>query len=68
MSNVIYKNIYNNYISSLYLQILSIVKSKEATIDILKKIFKWLCDYSSYLDYDKLFISLRRYTSKLINN
>ena len=66
MSNVIYKNIYNNYISSLYLHILSIVKSKEVTIDIFKKIFQWLCDNSSYLDYDKLFITLRRYTSKLI--
>ena len=68
MSNVIYKNIYNNYISSLYLHILSIVKSKEVTIDIFKKTFQWLCDNSSYLDYDKLFITLRRYTSKLINN
>ena len=68
MSNIIYKNIYTNYISNVYLHILSIVKSKEATIDIIRKIFQWFHDSSSYLEYDKLIITLRRYTNKLLNN
>lgn len=68
MENEIYKSIYNNFLSCVYLNILSLVKEKEVVLNIINKTVQWVVMLKLPLDVDKFIVRLKKYLYDLVDN
>lgn len=68
MENEIYEKIYNNFLSCLYFNLLSLVKEKEVVLNIISKTIQWVVMLKLPIDVEKFNRKLKRYLYDLVDN